>query len=188
MDQIERQILDGIESDGPIPRRRVRSWIKSATKVETDALLYEFTREHWNRIKPRLEMGEACALIERYLLGCIRENPSGGRALGRYEASGELERWFDHLAGTEDGREILPGVVDAVTTLFLASDDDVRRAIEHGFLEHVLEQAAMRPLFAHWANDERLQEAWRNALAWGDAHPNFVKQLRAVLRDVSEPE
>ena len=186
MDQTERQILDAMESTGPIPRRRVRSWIKNATQIETDALLYEFTRDHWHRIEPRLARSETCALIERYLLGCIRENPSGGRALGRYDAAGELERWFDHLAGAED--DILPRVVDAVTTLFLTSDNNVRLAIEHGFLEHVLEQTAMRPLFAHWANDDRLQGAWQNALAWGKAHPNFVKNLRAVLRDVSESE
>jgi len=27
-----------------------------------------------------------------------------------------------------------------------------------------------------------LQEAWRQALAWGEAHPNFTKGLREQLR------
>jgi hypothetical protein len=46
----------------------------------------------------------------------------------------------------------------------------------------------MRPLFSHWADDERLQEAWRLALAWGEAHPNFMKGLRAGLRPTSSDD
>ena len=82
-----------------------------------------------------------------------------------------------------DTREILQSAVDAVTTLFLAGDDDVRRAIETGVLEHVLEQAPMRPLFSHWAHDERLQDAWRQALAYGKAHPNFMKSHPATFHE-----
>jgi hypothetical protein len=123
-----------------------------------------------------------------YLLRCIRENPQNGVALSRYEAASELEAWFDHLANTEGTSEILQGAVSAVTTLFLTGDDQVRLAIETGFLEHVLEQATMRPLFSHWAYDERLQEAWRQALEWGKAHPNFMKRRRAALLAVQSDE
>ncbi len=188
MDELNRSILNALESDGPIPRQRVRGWIQQAATVQADAQLYKLTREAWSRIEPRLEMAETCTLIERYLLGCIREDPQGGVALTRYEAAGELEAWFDLLAHKEDTGEILQSAVDAVTTLFLAGDDHVRRAIETGFLEHVLEQAPMRPLFSHWARDERLQEALRLALAWGHAHPNFTKSLRAELRAASDDE
>ena len=110
------------------------------------------------------------------------------RALSRYEAAGELERWFDYLAEGQDANDILQRVVVAVTDLFLSSDDNIRRAIETGFLEHVLEQRTLRHWFSHWAFDERLQEAWRLALAWGDAHPNFVKGLRAHLEAVHSDE
>jgi hypothetical protein len=88
----------------------------------------------------------------------------------------------------EDDRNILQGVAAAVTELFLNADDDVRRAIETGFLEHVLEQAALRPLFSHWAYDDRLRDARRHALAWGEAHPNFMKGLRAGLRAAQSDE
>ena len=188
MDELNRSILNALESDGPIPRQRVRGWIHQAATVQADALLYKLTREAWSRIEPCLEKAEACTLIERYLLGCIRENPQGGVALTRYEAAGELEAWFDRLADMDDTRDVLQSAVGAVTTLFLAGDDEVRGAIETGFLEHVLEQAQMRPLFSHWAHDERLQEAWRLALAWGQAHPNFTKSLRAELRAMSDDE
>jgi hypothetical protein len=188
MDELDRSILNALGSDGPIPRQRVRGWIHHSANVQADALLYKLTREAWSRIEPHLETAETCMLIERYLLGCIRENPQDDVALTRYEAAGELEAWFDQLAHMKDTREILQSAVDAVTTLFLVGDDDVRRAIETGFLEHLFEQTPMRPLFSHWAHDERLQEAWRLALAWGKAHPNFTKSLRAELRAASSDD
>src|SRR5262245_11495890 len=138
MGDVHQSIRDALASEGPIRRQIVRRWIQKAATVETDALLYELTDKAWNRIEPKLERRETCALIERYLLGCIREDPRGGQALGRYDAAGELELWFDHLAGMDDTQEILQTAVSAITTVFLTSDDDVRRAIEHGFLEHVL--------------------------------------------------
>jgi hypothetical protein len=188
MNELSQSIEDALQSEGPIPRELVRRWMQDATTVEVDALLYKLTGEAWNRIEPPLERGETCALIERYLLGCIRENPQGGVALSRYGAAGELEAWFDHLASIDDTAEILRGVVASVTTLFLTGDDHIRGAIETGFLEHVLEQATLRPLFSHWTHDERLQDAWQHALAWGQAHPNFMKSLRARLRSVQSDE
>jgi exonuclease V gamma subunit len=94
----------------------------------------------------------------------------------------QLEAWFDHLAGVEDGDESLQIIVDAVTDLFLEGDQEIRRAIETGFLEHILEQEALGPRFKHWARDERLIEAWQLALAWGRSHPDFMKPQRAILR------
>jgi len=182
MDELKQSINAALGSEDPIPRQLVREWIQRAADVEADALLYKLTGEAWNRIQPHLEAGETCSLIQRYLFRCIQENPKGGIALSRYEAASELEAWFDHLVRKEETREILERAVGGVTTLFLTGDDDIRAAIETGFLEHVLEQVTMRPLFSHWAYDEQLQEAWRQALAWGEAHPNFTKGLREQLR------
>jgi len=143
MDELKQSIQIALVSEEPISRQLVREWIRRAASVEADALLYKLTRDAWNRIEPNLESVETCALIQRYLLRCIGENPQGGTALNRYEAAGELEAWFDHLAGMEDKRDILHRVVAGVTELFLNGDDDVRRAIETGFLEHVLEQRTL---------------------------------------------
>jgi hypothetical protein len=183
MDKLEQSVQVALGSGEPIPRELVREWIQRADHVEADALLNKLTDEAWNRIEPPLEGQETCALIQRYLLRCIRENPQGGVALNRYEAAGVLEAWFDHLASTEDGPARLQAVVLAVTDLFLDADDLVRRAIETGFLEHVLEQPTLRPYFSHWALDDRLQDAWQECLAWGEAHPNFMKNLRVALRE-----
>jgi hypothetical protein len=183
MDELEASIHVALGSGDPIPRELVREWIQRADRVEADAMLYKLTDEAWNRIEPPLEGQETCTLIERYLLRCIRENPQGGGALSRYEAAGAREAWFDHLSSTEDGPNRLQTVVAAVTDLFLRGDDQVRLAIETGFLEHVLEQPTLRPLFSHWAHDDRLQDAWQACLAWGEAHPNFVKNFRAGTRE-----
>ena len=181
-------IRAAIDSEDPISRQQVREWIESVDSVEVDALLYGLTRDAWNRIEPHLESGETCAFILRYFLRCIREDPSGGVALSRYDAAGELERWFDYLAERDDARGILQGVVTEVTNLFLTSDDKIRGAIETGFLEHVLEQRQLRHFFSHWAYEERMQDAWRHALEWGDAHPNWMKGLRGHLRAAQSEE
>jgi hypothetical protein len=182
MERLKAVIQAAIESDGPIQKEQVRAWIHGAHDVETFAFLYRLTNEGWNRIEPRLDKDETCFLISRYLLMCIRENPQDGTALPRYEAAGELEVWFDHLASMGDREKTLQEVATAVTTLFLTSGHDVRLAIETGFLEHVLEQVRLRPLFTHWADDGQLQDAWRHALAWGEAHPNYMRGMRDQLR------
>ena len=47
-------------------------------------------------------------------------------------------------------------------------------AIENGFLEHALETAAIRPYFEQGGSDPRLEPAWKRALEWGDAHPDYM--------------
>jgi hypothetical protein len=182
MADLTAAIQAAIESDEPIERERVRVWIRDAIDLKTVALLYRLSYEAWNRIKPNLEKDETCQLMCRYFLSCIRENPQDGTGLQRYDAASDLESWIDHLSSTEGAHENLQEVAAAVTTLYLESDTDVRMAIETGFLEHVLEQAKLRPLFAHWAEDERLRESWHNALAWGEAHPDYMKGIREQLR------
>jgi hypothetical protein len=169
MDESKGTLQAALQSENPIEREQVRAWIREAHDVETLARLYQLTDKGWHRIEPRLEKDETCQLICRYLLMCIREDPQGGIALTRYDAAGELEGWIDHLSNTQDTDKILQEIAAAVTELFLSSDDAVRGAIETGFLEHVLEQSKLRPLFAHWAGDERLKGTWRRA--WTGERP-----------------
>ena len=68
--------------------------------------------------------------------------------------------------------------------MFLQGDDDIRNAIEQGFLEHVLETAALRRHFEHWSMDEQLRPAWTRAMEWGKAHPDFMWGMLEQLRDV----
>jgi len=182
MDELKAAIRTALQSSDSINRDRVGDWIRAAPDVESLALLYRLTDEAWDRITPLLESEETCILIRRYLLQCILENPDESIALPRQEAARELEVWFDHLSNKKNTQKILKDVVAAVTELFLKSEEQVRCAIETGFLEHVLEQTGLRPLFSHWAHDERLRETWQRALAWGEAHPDYMKGLREQLR------
>jgi hypothetical protein len=183
MDELPAVIHAAIQSDDSITRESVRQWIAEARDVGTLALLYQLTNEAWDRIHPQLEAAETCLLIRRYLLRCIHDDPQDDDfALTRQQAAGELEVWFDHLASKEDTKVILQDVVAEVTDLFLNGDQGVRNAIETGFLEHILEQASLRSWFSHWSNDKRLNDTWQRALAWGEAHPNYMKGLREQLR------
>jgi hypothetical protein len=38
-------------------------------------------------------------------------------------------------------------------------------------------------LFAGWAQDDRLRQAWQAALAWGEAHPGFTRGLATGQAD-----
>lgn len=112
----------------------------------------------------------------------IREDPQNSIALPRQVAADGLEGWFDHLANKENAEDILQDDSVAVTELFLTGDDEIRYAIETGFLEHVCEQSRLRGWFYHWADDDRLREACQHALDWGEAHPDYIKGLRDRLR------
>ena len=113
-----------------------------------------------------------CALIQKYLLGCIRDGVADTEEIqGRYEAAESLHVWFRHLVGMEGTSAVLSRASSAITNLYLESGEEVRDAIETGFLEHVLETAALRPYFEHWAFDPRLQLAWSRALEWGKHTP-----------------
>ena len=181
---INTAIRIALRSRDSIPRELVREWIGSSPDIETLALLYQLTSQAWSRITPELERDETCAFIRDYFLQCILEDPGDGLALSRYEAAGELELWFDYLSDQPSTENILKGVAKAVTELFLSSNDAVQRAIETGFLEHILEQEKLRHYFSHWGDNERLRESWQCALAWGEAHPDHMKDLRQQLRNL----
>ena len=169
-----------LSGDGTIPKERVLLWIDAASDSDlpTLAKLYRLTGEGYYRIQPDLGMERTCALIQRYLLECIRQNVTGDDEIeSRFGACMSLHLWLRHLAEIGCDAAVVTRVAEAVTKLFLESEKDVRNAIETGFLEHALETAALRPYFEHWAADPRLQEAWRECLKWGEAHPDYVWNL-----------
>ena len=171
--------------EAPIPRERVLCWIEAAPDLSTLAKLYRLTDEGYYRIQPDLGRDASCALIQRYLLQCIREGVSDNDEIQeRYEAAQSLHVWFLHLLEMKDTSAVLKTAADAVTELFLASGEDVRTAIQTGFLEHVLETATLRPYFEHWSRDSNLKEAWERALEWGKAHPGYTWGLLQQLRRI----
>lgn len=174
------EIDAALSGDGPIPKDKILLWIDGAADSDLSTLskLYRLTGEGYYRIQPELGMQSTCALIQRYLLGCIRENVVDDDEIeNRFEACGSLHLWLRRLIEIGGTSAILAGAADAVTKLFLESEEGLRYTIETGFLEHALETAALRPYFEHWATDPRLETAWHQALEWGQAHPDFVWNL-----------
>jgi hypothetical protein len=179
-----------LSSSGPIPREKVLSWIDAAADSDLPTLskLYRLTGEGYYRIQPDLGREPTCALIQRYLLGCIRDGVTDSEEIQeRYEAAASLHVWFRHLVEVDGTSAVIAGAANAVMNLYLDSGEGVRDAIETGFLEHALETAALRPYFEHWASDPRLQPAWNRALEWGKAHPDYMAGLfQRLQRRVKE--
>jgi len=174
-----------LSGDGPISSEQVLSWIDAAADSDLPALskLYRLTGEGYYRIQPELGRGPTCALIQRYLLGCIREGVTDNDEIQeRYQAAETLHVWFRQLAGMDGTSEVLTAAANGLMKLYLESGEEVRVAIETGFLEHALETAALRPYFEQWGSDPRLEPAWKRALEWGDAHPDYMAGLFQRLR------
>jgi len=180
-----------LSGDGTIPSEQVLSWIDAAADSDLPTLskLYRLTGEGYYRIQPELGRGPTCALIQRYLLGCIRDGVTDNDEIQeRHEAAGTLHVWFRHLAGMDGTSEVLTAAANGLMKLYLESGEEVRVAIETGFLEHALETAALRPYFEKWGSDPRLEPAWRRALEWGDAHPDYMAGLFQRLQRKSKEE
>ena len=178
-----------LSNQDPISKDKVLLWIESPKDLPTLAKLYSLTDEGYYRIDPELGKIATCSLIQRYLLECIRQDVADSEEIeGRWEAAQSLHSWFRHLVEMNDTSEILNGATHAVTELFLISGEEIRIAIEQGFLEHALETAALRPYFEYWSTDARLRETWSRALKWGKAHPDFTWGLLQELRRKMEQE
>lgn len=182
-------IIAALSSDGPIRKEQVTSWIDTVndSDLQTLSKLYRLTGEGYYRIQPELGMVPTCALAQRYLIGCVRDGVTDDAEIQeRYEAAESLHVWFRHLAGVEGTLPVLKSAAEGVKNLYLQSDEDVRTAIETGFLEHVTETAALRPYFEDWASDPRLKAAWKRALEWGDAHPDYMAKMFQRLQKPSQ--
>jgi hypothetical protein len=119
-------------------------------------------------------------------LQCIQENVADDDEIeDRWKAAQSLHVWFCQLIRRDDSSDILREAARAITDVFLVGNEEIRDAIEAGFLEHALETEALRTYFEHWATDLRLRKAWERALEWGKAHPNFTWGL---LQQIPRPE
>lgn len=183
MTDLSNQIDAALKSEEKIDRDVVVRWIEQASDLRTLSKLYRLTDGGYYRIQPELGSDTTCELIQRYLLECIRQNVEHDDEIeSRFDAAMTLHAWFRHLVGMGDADAILRRTSEAITELYLSSEEDIRYTIETGFLEHALETAAIRPYFEHWANDPRLAPAWKDALAWGEAHPDYMAKLMQSLK------
>ncbi len=179
MSDLEKEIDEALVCEKPVPRDAVLAWIRAARNdLRVLAKLYQLTGECYYRIDPELGADETCALIQRYLLECVRQNVTDDDVIeDRWEAARTLHAWFCHLGEMNDTSDVIERATKAITDVFLNSDEDIRSAIEQGFLEHVLEMKSLRPFFEYWSSDPRLQPAWSRAMEWAKEHPEYMWNL-----------
>jgi len=171
MTDFGRDLDAALEGSKPIARDDVLRWIETATDLTTLSKLYRVTGEHYYRIHPELGKDAECTAIQRYLLECIRQNVQGDDPIeDRWEAAETLHLWFRQLVEMGDAAEVLGRAAQAIKELFLNSGEEIRTAIEQGFLEHAFESVAIRPFFESWSSGPQLREPWDRALEWGKAH------------------
>jgi hypothetical protein len=187
MDDNTAEIDAALSSEAAISRDKVAIWIEAKADLRTLAKIFRITGEGYYRIKPELGKELECAAVQNYLLECIRQDVKDDDDIeSRYEAAATLHGWLRQLLESGDCDDIIKSVAGAITQMYLLSAEDIRDAIETGFLEHALESAGLRPFFEHWSANSRLREAWNRALEWGMAHPDFSWNQLQELRRLSE--
>ena len=112
----------------------------------------------------------------RLCIASVKEDPQEPECLSRYEAAHLLVRLAEECE-VNGACSDLKQLVDAVTEAYLNGDDDVRTAIETGFLEHAFEHAPLVPYFSHWKDEPDLNAAHILAIEWASAHPRSKNRL-----------
>jgi len=98
--------------------------------LRTLAKLYRLTDEGYARIQPEFGAPVTRDLIQRYLLGCIRENITDDKEIfSRFEAAQTLHAWFRHLIGRDSTDGVVRSAAKAVRELFLNGDSGLRDSI-----------------------------------------------------------
>jgi hypothetical protein len=182
------EIDAAVSSDGQLARLDVEKWIEATADLPTLAKLYKITGAGYYRIKPELGKELECKAVRNYLLECMRRDVRDDDDIqSRYEAAAAFHGWLPQMLEAGDCDDVIRATARLITDLFLTCGEDIRDAIEMGFLEHALESAGLRPYFRHWSEDPRLREAWERAMEWGEAHPDFswnrLQELRRILEN-----
>jgi len=185
------EIDAAVASQEVLSRSDVERWIEATNDLPTLAKIYRITGEGYHRIKPELGKELECKSVQNYLLECIRQDVKDNDEIeSRYEAASTLHGWLRQLLEGGDCDEVIRRTAHLVTELFLTSGDEIRNALETGFLEHALESQGLRPYFEHWSEDPRLKDTWDRALEWGIAHPDFswnnLQELRRLMENSDE--
>ncbi len=182
------EIRAALSTQDKIPREKVIAWIDTTTDLPTLAELYRLTGEGYYRIEPELGEEAECLAVQRYLLECIRQDMTDSEEIqSRSEAAASLHFWLRTLLEKRGCSDVIAGAARAITDLFLNSGEEVRDAIEMGFLEHALETTDLRSYFEYWSQDDRLRQTGERALEWGKAHPDFTWDLSVKHRHRGHP-
>jgi hypothetical protein len=81
-----------------------------------------------------------------------------------------------HIWDSEGGRnESFTKWKKLMEKLYRAGDEQIKRAVVDGTLEHLFEEKELRQFFADWKADSHLKTAYDEAQLWADTQAKTVK-------------
>ena len=154
----------------PAADEHVQAWARSEDLEVRGALLTLF--DHGLADPAALGERERAEAYLGFFLRCIRENPAGHFVESRYAAAHSLVRWYLQVRlRSGSAAQALLAARAALRDLYVNGNDEIRRAIVTGVLEHLLEQSQVRADFADWDVDPTLHDAYEEALQWSHGAP-----------------
>jgi hypothetical protein len=154
--------------EGKIQRERVRGWMK-AQELRSLGALYSFLMDsaYSQRIEPGLNFADYHQFVMRYLGRCIKEDVDDDWADSRWDAARDFVSWFRGLWKDPDvPREALRDLEKWLGELYKDGNEDIKRCIVDGALEHLFEEKDIERFFRGWKKDDVLRQAYAEALEW----------------------
>lgn len=162
--QIERRIEQGLS----LPRSLVEEWM-TTDDLESMGAVMSLLYGHHGLIDDMPTMDAIIDLSLRYYDRCLRENPDGEYAPSRYIAGYEFVRWYRMMRRDEAVPEtVLMKGRQMLRRVYEEGDEETRKAVIQGALEHLLESPDIRADFDDWRREPGLRAAYREALEWSE--------------------
>lgn len=159
-------ILKYINLKKKIPEEKLREWMCS-NDVETLGAAYRIFDQFQNLISSMPEMGIVIRFHIGFFRKCILENPNGEYAENRYCAMYTLTDFYKKLRLDKSVPiSFLKETRDMLSYIYINGDDETKKAIVDGALEHLFEDSEIIKEFDSWRNDKELRIAYQNALEW----------------------
>jgi len=173
MSRIEQEIvsefgLPEAPRETKIHRERVREWMK-AEDLGAQGALYAYVMDssYSKRIEPGLTFDDYHRFVMRYFERCIEENPDDEWANSRWDAARDFVSWFRGLWKDPDvPRAALTDLKKWIGEIYKGGDDDIKRCVVDGALEHLFEDSDIARFFGEWKEDGSLIKAYEEALEW----------------------
>lgn len=161
------------QSSESIPIEKVLEWMETEDlgamgAVSEIVTLVEFVE----RINTEIDQEILERFLYRYYERCLIEDPEDDYADNRYETCRSLLAWFQALPKDvdPDSNSFIVNMKYWMEEIYRRSDQDIRKAITYGALEHILEQERWQKFFSNWKNDPVLAESYDSAMEWAIAH------------------
>jgi hypothetical protein len=160
--EIERRI----EAGERISLEELHQWMRSPD-LETQGAVVVLFDQYQNLLAGMPAMEEITGFYLRYFRRCLREDPKGEYAAGRYMAAYSLVNWY-RLLNSDPAvpKSVLEELRDMLREEYVKGDEALRKCIVTGALEHLMEDPKVREDFASWKGDPVTGKAYDEALQW----------------------